>query len=1203
MSKYNLQSARRLLNNFEFQSLFVSELRWDNPNGYDGIETPRTCMDNGKKPLKYSYQTIATLAGAKIFQVWSADTTAEPFSAADREAIAKDLTTVSAENVAIFLDKKEAPSVSIWVWRKKIDKNKTSRREHFYVKGQPGDLFIAKLKGLFFDFDQEEPKIAQVASAFEKALDVEQVTKRFFKSYQEKFDEFSLLIEGFDKEDERRWYASVLLNRLMFIYFLQKKGFVDNGDTDYLTRKLAHSKSQLGTDQFYSHFLHRLFFEGFAKPEEERSADTNALLGKIKYLNGGLFLPHKFENKELYPNVRIPDKAFDLLIGDNPKGLFNQYSWSLNDIPGQPDNEINPDVLGYIFEKYINQKQFGAYYTKPEITEYLCTQTVNRLILDKLNDSKDAGLVPALKGKTYHFDNIGELYQKMDDSIIKRLVLGDRAILKNLSLLDPACGSGAFLVSAMKVLVDLYSVIYGKVQFSLDADLKAYFKKIEQEHTSTAYYIKKLIIAHNLYGVDIMEEATEIAKLRLFLALVSSATKINDLEPLPNIDFNIMCGNSLIGLLGINTAKFEEVLQQEGNTASTTQTTTVPAHQALLFGKTTVQTELFTGQGQAAPTSATYESLIAEKERNIQLYKDTEKNNTPSALLALKAAIEDHRLKSNSILNYNLKLQMDGLKIRYEKQTWDAQKGKLGKPDKIPLDASHIDELQPFHWGYEFSHIMRNGGFDAIITNPPWEIVKPQDKEFLAKYNNLITKNKMSVLDFDKEHAKLMANDAIKDAYLKYLSSFPHQSEWFRNAHQYSNQSTVINGKRTGTDINLFKLFTEQCYNLLKSNGYCGIVIPSGIYTDLGATGLRKLLLNSTRVTGLFCFENRKTIFEGVHSRFKFVVLSFEKGGTTDSFPAAFMRHEVSELAQFPKEGSMTITRDFVSRQSPDNLSIMELKNDTELRIAEKMLLFPKLGSEQWGVKLTTEFHMTNDKHLFKTTGGEGRLPLYEGKMMHQFTHTWGQAQYWIDEAEGRAALIGAKKEDKGQLLDYQQYRLAHRAIASSTNARTFIATVIPKEVFYGHSMNSALIEDYNKLLVTVALTNSFIFDFYLRTTVSANLTMQFLYQVPIPIIDPSHRFYSSILTHTARLICTTQDYADLWEEVIGSPWDATVATHEASARQALRAELDGMIAHIYGLTEEEFSYVLSTFPLVPTTQKMAALAAFAAYNATPSPA
>jgi hypothetical protein len=441
--------------------------------------------------------------------------------------------------------------------------------------------------------------------------------------------------------------------------------------------------------------------------------------------------------------------------------------------------------------------------------------------------------------------------------------------------------------------------------------------------------------------------------------------------------------------------------------------------------------------------SKSYQQLINEKEVAVRSYKNAHHQGI-DGLEDLRDSIEKMKRDADKTLNKLLLEEFTTLGIRYEEATWDETKQKLGKPRKRNLTPKDIETLEPFHWGYAFSEIFRKkNGFDAIITNPPWEIFKPQAKEFFAEFSEVVTKNKMNIKDFEKKQNELIQNEEIRTAWLQYQSRYPHLSLYFRSAQQYKNQISVVNGRKQGTDINLYKLFTEQCHNLLKEKGYCGIVIPSGIYTDLGAKQLREMLFDQAQITGLFCFENRKEIFEGVHRSFKFVVLSFEKGGKTTAFPAAFMRHDTSELHDFPKQGAVSLSLDFIRKQSPDSLSIMEMKNDLEFTIVDKMLQFPLLGEKvegSWDIKLGTEFHMTNDSYLFRTTPQKGTLPLYEGKMIHQFTHQWNNvaAKYWIDEQEGRKALLG-RTEDTGQILDYQRYRLGFRDIAASTNERSAI--------------------------------------------------------------------------------------------------------------------------------------------------------------------
>ncbi|MEH2423961.1 MAG: hypothetical protein V7K48_24565 [Nostoc sp.] len=407
-----------------------------------------------------------------------------------------------------------------------------------------------------------------------------------------------------------------------------------------------------------------------------------------------------------------------------------------------------------------------------------------------------------------------------------------------------------------------------------------------------------------------------------------------------------------------------------------------------------------------------------------------------------------------------------------------------------------------------------------------------------------------------------------------------------------------MNGKKAGTDINLYKLFTEQCFNLLRSGGECGIVIPSGIYTDLGTKQLREMLFSQTKVTGLFCLENRKIIFEEVDSRFKFVVLTFEKDSTTTEFPSAFMRLDLQELQMFPSEDSLQISVDMVRQLSPDSLSVMEFKNGVDIRIAEKMGKFPLLGEKienKWNLVLCNEFHMTNDSNLFYINQDAGRLPLFEGKMIHQFTHQWGKPHYWIDEAEARKAL-SKKQGDTGQRLNYQKYRLAFREIARNTDIRTVITTLLPPNVFANHklflsNLNNISLINYQELLYTCGLLNSFVFDFMARQRVTTSISMFIVYQLPIPRLTKNDRYFNDIVQRAAKLICTTPEFDELAQEVgLGSHQQGVT---DETERATLRAELDGMVAHLYGLTEDEFSYILTTFPIVNATLKEAALSAY----------
>lgn len=1182
----NIEKAREFLQNFDFKTLFIEELGWNNSKN-------KNAFPFNVKETQFFRKAIAELSGATIYEITTIDGNIPESKV--RDAISKEIQKINFEHILIFIDKDN--SQTIWRWVKKQDKKNLSR-EHYFSKGQTGDLFIGKLAALLVDISEIENDITitDVAKKIQSALDVEKVTKKFFKDYQDQFIGFVDFINGIDDEGDKRWYASVILNRLMFIYFLQKKMFLDGGNGNYLSDKLNHSKASLGINKFYNTFLEKLFFEGFAKAESQRDAATNKLIGKIKYLNGGLFLKHKIEIK-YKDKISITDDAFENLFT-----LFNSYSWSLDDTPGGADNEINPDVLGYIFEKYINQKAFGAYYTRTEITEYLCEQTVYKLILDAVNEPeideailKKAGLDNLPKSK--HYSTIPELLISLDAVTCKKLIVGDNAVIPNLSLLDPACGSGAFLVAAMKTLINIYAAVLGKIDFLGDPKLTDWKKEVLAKHPNINYYIKKQIITNNLYGVDIMEEATEIAKLRLFLALVASANKVDQLEPLPNIDFNVMSGNSLIGLMRVDENMFNK--HSEPKIASkVTGKVLLPAN---LFRPEIVQPNLF-----AESHAKSYSQLIKEKEAAIESYKKANDLGIKD-LQELRDSIQESEKQAYNILNELLQEEFTTLGIQHEEVTWDDLRNKEAKPIKRKITQNDVEKLEPFHWGYEFSEIFRKkNGFDAIITNPPWETVKPIAKEFFDKYSDSVSRRKMTIKDFEVEQKEILKDKKIKEEWLKYLSTFPHISQYYRSSTQFKNQISYINGRKAGSDINLYKLFTEQCFNLLKDNGYCGIVIPGAIYSDLGTKQLRNLLFDKTQITGLFCFENKKEIFENVHRSFKFVVLSFEKGGTTKQFPAAFMRTDVNELSQFPQYGSFNIAVDFIKRQSPDSYSIIELKNPMDLLIVEKMLKYPLLGDYIEGSEsfsLTNDFHMTGDSHLFQTKSDEKTVMLYEGKMINQFESSYVEPKYWINEAKARQAKLG-KEKDEGQIMDYQNYRIGIRSITGNTNWRTLIVGTIPKNVFCSHSLFVSArktLEDGSKsdylsntgVLYFQAILNSFIVDFYIRGLVSTNMNMFNINQLPIIRLSSNNKWYNQIVNVTAKLVCVSTDFFDLWVDVVGNQWNEDAAVKDDQKRNALRAELDGIIAHLYGITEKEFKYILESFPNVPTEQKQLTLIAY----------
>lgn len=1145
---FNMQSVRGLLHVFDFKTLFIEQLGWSNPA--NPRPTPLACDG-----ATFTLRQIAQLAGVVVLEVVAPD--GKMPDARTRAAIYKQIAPLIHENLLIFLDRAPQPTQSLWYWVKRAG-TKRSPREHLYMRGQPGDLFISKIGAMFVDISDLDAEgqiaVVEVARRLQAALDVEQVTKEFYTRFKEQRLAFLDAIAGIEDERDRQWYVSVLLNRLMFIYFLQRKGFLDQGDLRYLQHKLEACRAQ-GADRYYAVFLRPLFFEGFARQEDQRDPAIKTLLGQVRYLNGGLFLEHPVEQR--WPNITIPDQTFAALFA-----LFERFSWNLDDTPGGQDDELNPDVLGYIFEKYINQKAFGAYYTRTEITEYLCEQTIHELILDQVNTPAIPGLTPGR-----HFASLNELLMNLDAPLCRELI---QRILPYLSLLDPACGSGAFLVAAMKTLIDIYSAVIGRIDFLPAPDLRQWLKEIRAAHPSLGYYIKKRIITDNLFGVDIMEEATEIARLRLFLALVTSVTSVEELEPLPNIDFNILAGNSLVGLLHVDEDEYNR------------------------------------RHPQMAMFQQSYHQVLAEKNRLLATYRHTADlvRGAPIDLRALRDDIQAHREAANATLNDILRDEFARLGIRYEQATWDAKAGQAGKPTRRALAAADITGLHPFHWGYEFDQVFARGGFDAVITNPPWEIFKPNGKEFFAEYSDLVTKNKMRIEDFEKEQDKLLQDPEIRAAWLEYLSRFPHVSAFFRATPQYANQISLVNGKKAGTDINLYKLFIEQCFNLLRSGGRCGIIVQGSIYSDLGAKQLREMLFSHAQLDTLFGVSNERFIFEGVDHRMKLCILVFEKGGATEAFTAAFRidpREAVkpSKLDDFlnNKTEHMRIPVELVRRLSPDSLSVMEFKTPLDVQIAEKLLQFPLLGdtaSGAWVVQFTREVNNTSDMKYINSHQEPKYVHLYEGKMIHQYNHNFEAPRYFIDierfNRENSPQLNGKYPSDF--------YRLCFRRQARSSDTYTFIGTIAPKVVLFFDNLAYVMpFQDGRELLKPIhnlyllPCLNSFPLQFLLRQQVNANLSFYLLYQLPVPRLTAQDPAFGPIVERAAKLICTTPEFDALAREA-GLPGHQAGVTDPAERAQ-LRAELDGMIAHLYGLTEAEFQHILGTFPLVDPAVKAAALAAY----------
>ena len=799
---------KRHLENFDLCSLFIEVLGWD----HGGTNTEATVEGR-----TFALEAVAHKRGMVVYQYVADSVDAFP-DYPTRQKIERKVVKTVREHLIVY-----APydrSALYWQWVKREPSRPDRTRHHIYHLGQSGEALIQKLEQIAFTLDEEDDlSIVDISSRVRAAFDVDKVTKGFYDRFREEHHAFLEFIEGIGNVADREWYASLMLNRMMFIYFIQKRGFLDE-DTDYLRNRLQRLQADHGKDRFqtfYRLFLLRMFHEGLGQPEADRDPELAQLLGQVPYLNGGLFDVHDLERDN--PEINIPDEAFERIFT-----FFDAYQWHLDDRPLRNDNEINPDVLGYIFEKYINQKQMGAYYTKEDITGYISRNTVIPFLFDRarrecsiafkpgggvwrlLSDEPDRYFYEAVRhGITYDIHRNEALAEERElppeiaaglndvskrdgwnnpapsdyalptetwrehvarrlryEEVRAKLAAGEvmsindlitynldiekfaqdviansegtelvRAFWKaitQVSILDPTCGSGAFLFAALNLLEPIYTACLEAMQGFLDdlarsrrkhspkklSDFSKVLKQVS-EHASESYFVLKSIIIDNLYGVDIMEEAVEICKLRLFLKLVAQLDSYNQIEPLPDIDFNIRAGNTLVGFM------------------------TLKDIQDAFFAFATGQRRMLYAEDTAKLRRIEEDAEIADRAfrefREMQIAQGMDAGKFASAKLKVRRRLDDLRDELDEYLagDYGVKVDNENAYMQWR------------------------DSHQPFHWFVEFFGIMHKGGFNVIIGNPPYvEYAKIRKIYSISSYTTMPTNN---LYAFVSERSRLLLLD------------------------------------------------------------------------------------------------------------------------------------------------------------------------------------------------------------------------------------------------------------------------------------------------------------------------------------------------------------------------------------------------------------------------------------------------------------
>lgn len=701
--------------------LFIEELGWE------------PCPFRQDITIANQTYTLSAIA-AKHGLVALHCAVAAPFppDAATRQAIATQIAHSWPEQLIIFVCTDEC--AQLWQWAGCSAGQFSVYLEQRYYPNQPGQALIQYVQAMATALTEDAALPLSDSLRQRYAAFVEQLTKRFFQRFKAEHSAFQAMVHGCPTASEREWYSALLLHRLMFLYFLQQRGWLDS-DTNYLRNRLALMQQLRGKNQalnFYRHFLLRLLHEGLGQPAQSRPPDLLALIGTVPYFSGGLFDRCALECA--HPAIEIGDAAFARIFA-----FFDSFTWVLDDRPLSAEHEINPDVLGYVFEQYINKKQMGAYYTQDDITGYIATATIIPFLCDELarhcphafqptgpiwqmlraNPDRyiytaarkgvdrplptaiAAGLQDVARRQQWNQpappafglpcetwrDHIarrtritelrariatGELCS-INNMVTANLDLRQFALdiisnsadpgvlqacyqtLQQLSVLDPTCGSGAFLLAALKLLEPLYAACLERMavlQMSPLPLLAPHLTLCQPPNLGQCRYaLRKAILLNNLYGVDIMREAVEICKLRLFLALLAPLESPNQLEPLPDIDINIRAGNSLSGYATLSQVLADDVVQH----------------------------------------CAQVDQLV-QRYRRLQMAEASD----PATTLRLKQQLRAQFEQLNQRLAHCL------------------------ASDIPPAQRESPAADQPFQWVAEFYGILQRGGFDVIIGNPPY---------------------------------------------------------------------------------------------------------------------------------------------------------------------------------------------------------------------------------------------------------------------------------------------------------------------------------------------------------------------------------------------------------------------------------------------------------------------------------------------------
>ena len=1047
---------------------------------------------------------------------------------------------------------------------------------------------------------------------------------------------------------EVRDAALVFLYRLLFLLYAEDRGLLPVNDPrydDYGLRRPVRDEvaarkergdtfSSVATN-YYNHLstLFRLIDRG------------DPSIGLPPY-NGGLFASG---SAPVLETVRLPDTVVAEVIHDLSHTSVTRRGETGRRFVNYRDMSVQQ--LGSIYERLLERepvrahdgtitiqpnpyarKDSGSFYTPQELVDLIVEKTLGPLAEQRLD---------AFEEKSEQLASDRRSLQERQ----RELTAVDPAVaVLGLKVLDPAMGSGHFLVTAVDFLSDYIANLVeyapavpgwldgeyvSPLVKSIDAiktEIRTRAKEsdwtLNESQLTDQAIIRRMVLKRCIYGVDKNPLTVELAKVSLWLHSFTVGA------PLSFLDHHLRCGDSLFGLRVIEG---RESLQRLGG----------------LFAAGAIQAaENATNQMQEIEEMS--DSDISEVRESSMLFQGVEE--TTAGLRGVldffcgvrwleagmsKKETAAYETELNDVLGDDVSNVFDLLAKGPGGVTGKASaesNARMDRLDEMWRDATAIARRENFlHWEVAFPGVWSRwqdnqpeGGFDAVIGNPPWDRIKLQEVEWFATRSPELALAPTAAARRNAIGKLRDDGDPLADEFDAAKSRADSLGRLVRTSGHYP-----LLG---GGDINLYSLFVERATSLLKPDGMMGLLTPSGIYADKTAANFFKSVTATGRVAGIYDFENRKIFFKDVHASFKFCALIL--GGSNRSFGetnCAFFLHDTETITD-PDRCFPLAPADF-ARVNPNTATapIFRTRRDVEitLGIYERHPVFvDRSGGEErraWPVRHHYMFHMTNDSHLFKTEdelrnegyypvehnrwrkGGEWCLPLYQGLMVRNFDHRASSVELSIGNIHnphvGVPTTVGQHsditfvpgvvywvpaEEISRRFPGSHGWVLVYRRITRPTDARTSVATIIP----WGgvsYTIPILLPNEYDFPAVDAACLLStltcFCFDYVARQKLQgASMSLTSLEQLPVISPDDYDRAFGDktareiVRDHVLRLTYTANDMIPFARDM---GYDGPPFIWNEEERRHLRARLDALYFHLYGLSRDDAGYVMDTFPIV----------------------